>query len=215
MPSERYYKLSEDKQERIMDASLDEFTREGFESASINQIIKEADISRGSFYTYFEDKHDLFRFIFDKLKVVAAREIIKEVKRDDGDIFLACKNLMKVGLRLKGSSDGDKILNFYDKIMNDMGILTHIGDKEKTPEAAKENLASMKKLIDDIYANMNDLKDYLTREKFDGIADMLITMSIKTLVTVKQKPEMLEEEMDRLFYQYEIIEQGIRGGNKQ
>ena len=214
MPSERYYKLSEDKQERIMDASLDEFTREGFESASINQIIKEADISRGSFYTYFEDKHDLFRFIFDKLKASAAKEIVKEVVKDDGDIFAACRNLMKVGLRIRGSA-GDKILNFYDKIMSDMGILTHIGDKEKNTEAEKENIASIKKMIYDIYANMNDLKEHISLEDFYGIADMLITISVKTLVTVKQRPELLESEMNKLFYQYEIIENGIRGGNKQ
>lgn len=213
MPSERYYKLSEDKQERIMDASLDEFTKEGFEAASINQIIKEADISRGSFYTYFADKSDLFRFMFDKLKAIAVREIVREVRKDDGDIFMACRNLMKVGLRLKGSS-GDRVLNFYDKIMCDMGILTHIGDQEKTPEARKENMASITRLIDDIYANMNDLKDHISRKDFDGVADMLITMSIKTLVTVKQKPQLLEDELNRLFYQYDIIEKGIRGGNR-
>ena len=58
MPSERFLKLKEDKKGRILEASLNEFTAEGYNDASINQIIKGADISRGSFYTYFEDKKD-------------------------------------------------------------------------------------------------------------------------------------------------------------
>lgn len=46
MPSERFLKLSEEKQKRIVEAAVNEFARVPFESVSINQIIREADISR-------------------------------------------------------------------------------------------------------------------------------------------------------------------------
>lgn len=63
MPTQRFLKLKEEKKQVILDAAVHEFSRVPYSSASINQIIKEADISRGSFYTYFEDKDDLMRYI--------------------------------------------------------------------------------------------------------------------------------------------------------
>lgn len=64
MATERFLKLSQDKKDRILQAARHEFARAPFEDASINQIIKEAEISRGSFYTYFEDKMDLLHYVF-------------------------------------------------------------------------------------------------------------------------------------------------------
>jgi len=68
MPTERFFHLSEDKRKRILKAARKEFIRVPFEEVSINQIIKNAEISRGSFYTYFEDKNDLLRYVFQDTK---------------------------------------------------------------------------------------------------------------------------------------------------
>lgn len=48
MPTERFYRLPEGKRQAIREAALKEFARVPFEKASINQIIRNADISRGS-----------------------------------------------------------------------------------------------------------------------------------------------------------------------
>lgn len=64
MATERFLKLSQEKKDRILQAARHEFARVPFEDASINQIIREAGISRGSFYTYFEDKLDLLHYVF-------------------------------------------------------------------------------------------------------------------------------------------------------
>lgn len=64
MATERFLKLSQEKKDRILQAARHEFARAPFEDASINQIIREAGISRGSFYTYFEDKLDLLHYVF-------------------------------------------------------------------------------------------------------------------------------------------------------
>ncbi|MDD3251249.1 MAG: TetR family transcriptional regulator [Lachnospiraceae bacterium] len=65
MPTERFYRLPEAKKQLIREAAIREFARVPFEKASINQIIHNAEISRGSFYTYFEDKQDVVKFIFE------------------------------------------------------------------------------------------------------------------------------------------------------
>ena len=48
MPTERFKRLPEEKIEAIRRAGIQEFTRTSPESASINRIIQEADISRGA-----------------------------------------------------------------------------------------------------------------------------------------------------------------------
>ena len=53
MPTQRFFNLKEEKRRAIVRAAVHEFSRVPYSVASINQIIKEADISRGSFYTYF------------------------------------------------------------------------------------------------------------------------------------------------------------------
>jgi AcrR family transcriptional regulator len=68
MPSQTFYNLSSEKQETIIKSAIHEFTRVPFAEASINKIIKTANISRGSFYTYFEDKYDLLFYLLEKFK---------------------------------------------------------------------------------------------------------------------------------------------------
>ena len=63
MPTERFLRLPKEKIEAIRIAAVKEFMRVPLEEASINRIVHDADISRGSFYTYFEDKQDLLKWL--------------------------------------------------------------------------------------------------------------------------------------------------------
>lgn len=66
MPTERFYNLPAGKKKLILDATVEEFTRVPYEKVSINKIIKNAGISRGSFYTYFADKDDVLGYLFEE-----------------------------------------------------------------------------------------------------------------------------------------------------
>ena len=60
MARNRFKNLKVEKQEAILRAAGEEFAEKGFGSASINRIIQESGMSKGSVYYYFEDKADLF-----------------------------------------------------------------------------------------------------------------------------------------------------------
>jgi TetR/AcrR family transcriptional regulator len=60
MPKPTFYNLPDDKRTLIEDIAIDEFGERGFEGASISAMVARAGIAKGSFYQYFEDKHDLF-----------------------------------------------------------------------------------------------------------------------------------------------------------
>ena len=63
MPSSTFLNLPAQKQEKLLEAATREFSQRPYNEASINQIIKDAGIPRGSFYMYFTDKEELFRYV--------------------------------------------------------------------------------------------------------------------------------------------------------
>ena len=67
MPTQTFTKLPEEKKKRIFTAIYEELKRAPFPEMSINQVIKNAGISRGSFYQYFDNKEDLYQFIIGRM----------------------------------------------------------------------------------------------------------------------------------------------------
>ncbi len=65
MPKETFFNLGEEKRYRIIDAALQEFEEQFYDNASINRIIAGAQIPKGSFYQYFEDKKDLYKYVIE------------------------------------------------------------------------------------------------------------------------------------------------------
>ncbi|MCF7925572.1 MAG: TetR/AcrR family transcriptional regulator [Candidatus Izimaplasma sp.] len=64
MPNQTFFNLKESKKKRILDAAINEFSKRDYESANISDIILEANIPRGSFYQYFDNKLDLYKYLF-------------------------------------------------------------------------------------------------------------------------------------------------------
>jgi AcrR family transcriptional regulator len=60
-----FEKISPEKQKKIMKAAVAEFAGKGFSEANINVIAKNAGISIGSMYNYFESKENLFLAVVD------------------------------------------------------------------------------------------------------------------------------------------------------
>lgn len=87
MPTERFYRLPEEKRRTILEAAKKEFARVPYEKASINQIIHNADISRGSFYTYFEDKQDVVRYLFEDSSNKMKQVCVDELEATHGEYF--------------------------------------------------------------------------------------------------------------------------------
>ena len=52
-----------EKKEEVLEAALNEFIEADYEKASLNRIIKNAGISKGTFYYHFENKEALYLFL--------------------------------------------------------------------------------------------------------------------------------------------------------
>ena len=66
MARKRFRELDIERRETLLEAAAAEFSARGYEAASVNRIIGEAGISKGSLYYYFEDKEDLFGTVMEQ-----------------------------------------------------------------------------------------------------------------------------------------------------
>lgn len=83
MPFSRFAKMPSEKRERLLTIAAQEFAAHGFEAASLNRILEEAQIGKSSAYYYFEDKADLFctviRYCLDRLQLAPASEALSSL----------------------------------------------------------------------------------------------------------------------------------------
>lgn len=87
MPEKLFFELDIEKRNRITEASLREFSNERYDLASTNTIIKNAGISKGSLFKYFNSKEELYFYILDIIIANFAEEMKEEILSLEGDIF--------------------------------------------------------------------------------------------------------------------------------
>lgn len=104
MPSSTFLNLSPEKQEKLLTAAVREFTEQPYNKASINRIIRDARIPRGSFYMYFRDKEGLFHYLMQESIDQVLLVLEKILQSNGGDPFEALPALYDY-LRARQSGD--------------------------------------------------------------------------------------------------------------
>lgn len=87
MISPTFQNLKEDKKNRIIDAALEEFSLRPFNEASITNIVKNADISRGSFYQYFGNKENIYKYLVNYLYTKHRDELVNILLKNSGQLY--------------------------------------------------------------------------------------------------------------------------------
>lgn len=94
MPNQTFNNLSKEKQETIIETSLKEFIIHDYESASLNQIINELGIAKGSFYRYFDSKKELYLYLIDYCIDKKFKYLSLYIDESCNDFFDMFKELM-------------------------------------------------------------------------------------------------------------------------
>lgn len=113
---QKFNNLESEKKERIINVALKEFARNGYEKASTNEIIKEAQISKGSLFNYFNSKKELYLFLIDYVGEVI-QSIYKEVDWSETDLF---RRMKAIGLvKFKTYKRYPQVFDFMDSVSNE------------------------------------------------------------------------------------------------
>ena len=200
MPTTTFENLSPGKKARILTAAIDEFSERRFSEASINQIIKSAAISRGSFYQYFADKKDLYVYMLKMIGEEKMKWIFGRVSLDGSDDFFSTYlKMFRVGL--DWASDKPK----YARI----GYLMRIDDSDF--------VARLKGLSDQLnvkLAAMLERDKQLGRVRKDVDSGLVVEMILAVLsveeVINEYKAGSHEKMVERLEKVFAIIKGGIQ-----
>ena len=98
-PKNTFRNLPEDKQRRITVAAVHEFAEYGFKQASVNRIVKETGIAKGSLYQYFAGKEALYLHVFADFIELVKQTVKENETTDDGELFRRIRFVIKAGLQ--------------------------------------------------------------------------------------------------------------------
>ncbi len=199
MPSATYYNLSKDKKERIFNAGVLEFSYHDFNEASVNTIVRIANISKGSFYQYFEDKNDFYWFIVMDIIYGQVGNYEVLLKLNKGDLFKSEEELFNHILVL---FDDAKYRNLIKHVYQTsyMEIASRLTSKANT-----------------IYIDMYDIlmtfgfKGYNIKSKEDFLIvfNMLRNITNNTIMTMINEDLSKIETKNLYSKQLEVLGMGI------
>ena len=97
--TKKFDHLSDEKQQIIIDASVAEFADNGFKNASVNKIVEQAGIAKGSLFNYFKSKSLLFEYVYTlALKEVKAYLARVRDESNQDEFFTRLSKIIDAGI---------------------------------------------------------------------------------------------------------------------
>lgn len=96
----KFFSLEPEKQERIVNAATKEFAKKGFDAASTNEIVREANIGKGMLFHYFNSKKELFLFLYDYSLEVVRKEFFGKINLLERDILTRWRQISVLKIEL-------------------------------------------------------------------------------------------------------------------
>ncbi len=93
--SPRWHRRPDERPEEILDAALEVFGAQGFAGARLEDIARQAGVSKGTLYLYFDSKEALFRAMILARIVSALEEGEREVQEVEGPMRRKLEVLMR------------------------------------------------------------------------------------------------------------------------
>ncbi|MCA1055803.1 TetR/AcrR family transcriptional regulator [Rossellomorea aquimaris] len=83
----RSLNMDPEKEDRIIKAATKVFAENGYQRASTNAIVKEAGVSKGILFHYFNSKKELYLTLYEDLSELFAEKIYNQLDSEERDIF--------------------------------------------------------------------------------------------------------------------------------
>ena len=174
----KFFDLKKEKQDRMINAALKSFALQGYLHASTDQIVRDAAISKGLLFHYFESKLGLYTFVYD----YSVRYMILEL----GAVSAAEKNLFELirqieAAHMRAMKEYPYMQQFLNRSMSeDVGeALFAIEDKRNQLVAAYDNI--------------------YRRADYSGLPEGVDGKKLRTMMDLTMKGLMTERFQDASF----------------
>lgn len=122
MPKETFEKLAKDKKTAFINAFLEEFASNNYDSASVSVVVKKLNIAKGSVYQYFENKLDLYLYLKSLCEEVKMTYVMQLTRANYANFWEYYKAMYESGIQF----DLERPL--------ESKFLYRIGEKENSKE---------------------------------------------------------------------------------
>ena len=85
--NEKFFDLKKEKQDRMINAGLRIFALNGYRHASTDEIVKEAQISKGLLFHYFGSKAGYYSFLYNYISRFVILQLRSEIRNAEIDYF--------------------------------------------------------------------------------------------------------------------------------
>ena len=196
MPSDTFLRLNDEKKKKLIDASFKEFSLYNFNDVSINRIIKEAGISRGSFYMYFVDKKDLYFYLLEQHLEILINNMKNDLIKNKGDLFKMFQNNIKEEF----NSFKNNNINFFKKSLENVTVM----------EESKKTFGFRdKRLLRELIPNINlELLNDNAKKHIEVIFAINMHLLMVTLIKLLKSDSLDEEILKDYYEQLDILKYG-------
>ncbi|EKN67889.1 TetR/AcrR family transcriptional regulator [Schinkia azotoformans] len=202
MPKITFFNLAKDKRQLLIEALEQEFSRVPLYNASISNIVKAANIPRGSFYQYFEDKEDAYFFLLKEQILKNKENFILSLQKCDGDLFDTMTELY--GLTVRELSKGENI-NFLKNVFLNM---THeIENKFNEIFHADGDIEHFKKIS--LLIKRDDL-NVANDQELLHLMKIVITITLRNLIEKFAQNLSEKEAMNNYLIEIELLKKGLK-----
>ena len=146
------------KQEQILKAAKELFTKYGFKKVSMDEIASETGVTKKTVYSYFSSKEELLKDVI-KEELQNIRKIIDKAEKQSNDFFVNIQSVICSVIRYKNESDFFKMLIKESEMFNN--------------EKLKDNL----KIID------SEIKDYIKSKVEKAVNNKEIVVKDVNIIT--------------------------------
>jgi AcrR family transcriptional regulator len=153
----KFETLALEKRTRILNASILEFSNNEYESASMNSIVQEAKISKGSLFNYFVNKSELYKYIYN-IAVQKVKKYLKKVRDESTDLPFEERLCLIIEKGINFIEKNPKLSKMYFKLRfsgNSPNQNQILNDLQKMSELYLENILKSAIFKREIDKNIN------------------------------------------------------------
>lgn len=189
-----------DKIERIKASATEQFSRYGYKKTSIDNIIRDAQVSKGLFYYYYSDKKDLYLKLYDEYCELVSRGVNEKVDTHETDFL---KRMLQITtLKIELLRQYPSIFLFLSKAYyeTDPDLVNEIGEKNQAMIEASTSSA-LSSIDHSLFSETADL---------DKSINLVVWVAEGFVKQVSEQSESLDPAAFEEFRDYlELVRTGI------
>lgn len=97
--NQKFFDIPKEKQDRIINAALQVFSRNGYRHAGTDEVVRRAGISKGLLFHYFESKLGLYIFLYDYAVRYMLLELAGGTEKNEKDLFALIRLIEEAAFR--------------------------------------------------------------------------------------------------------------------